>query len=65
MHGTPPCLLRAWSNHAPELKRYLDHRLGDSDEAADLLQDAFIKAHPAAPDHGARRGRHAAGKRGE
>jgi RNA polymerase sigma-70 factor, ECF subfamily len=44
MHGTPPCLLHAWSNQAPELKRYLDHRLGDSDEAADLLQDAFIKA---------------------
>ncbi|MGQ9831723.1 MAG: sigma factor [Thermochromatium sp.] len=44
MHGTPPCLLNAWSSHAPELKRYLDHRLGDADEAADLLQDAFIKA---------------------
>lgn len=44
MHHTPPCLLNAWSSHAPELKRYLDHRLGDADEAADLLQDAFIKA---------------------
>ena len=44
MHGTPPCLLSAWSSHAPELKRYLDRRLGDADEAADLLQDAFIKA---------------------
>ncbi|QGU32258.1 sigma-70 family RNA polymerase sigma factor [Thermochromatium tepidum] len=44
MHRTPPCLLNAWSRHAPELKRYLDHRLGDVDEAADLLQDAFIKA---------------------
>ena len=44
MHATPPCLLNAWSSHAPELKRYLDQRLGDTDEAADLLQDAFIKA---------------------
>ena len=44
MHATPPCLLNAWSSHAPELKRYLDQRLGDADEAADLLQDTFIKA---------------------
>lgn len=41
---TPTCLLSAWSTHAPELKRYLDHRLDDADEAADLLQDSFIKA---------------------
>lgn len=40
----PICLLHAWSIHAPELKRYLDHRLGDGDEAADLLQESFIKA---------------------
>ncbi|MGQ9660526.1 MAG: hypothetical protein ACUVT0_10685 [Thermochromatium sp.] len=38
-----PCFLKAWSNHAPELKRDRDHRLGDAEEAADLLQDTLLQ----------------------
>ncbi len=42
--AAPACLLAAWSTHEAELRRYLRHRLDDPDDAADVLQEAFLKA---------------------
>jgi RNA polymerase sigma-70 factor, ECF subfamily len=39
-----PCLLDAWSAHEAELRGYLRHRLGDAEDANELLQDVFLKA---------------------
>jgi RNA polymerase sigma-70 factor (ECF subfamily) len=41
---SPPCLLDAWSAHEAELRGYLRHRLGDAQDADELLQDVFLKA---------------------
>jgi len=41
---SPPCLLAAWSAHEAELRGYLRHRLGDHQDAEDLLQEVFLKA---------------------
>jgi len=38
------CLTSAWSVHEPELRGWLRHRLSNSAEADDLLQDLFLKA---------------------
>ena len=42
--AAPNCLTAAWASHAPELRGWLRHRLGNPAEADDLLQDLFIKA---------------------
>ena len=42
--AAPNCLTTAWATHAPELRGWLRHRLGNPAEADDLLQDLFIKA---------------------
>ena len=42
--AAPNCLTTAWAAHAPELRGWLRHRLGNPAEADDLLQDLFIKA---------------------
>ena len=42
--AAPNCLTIAWASHAPELRGWLRHRLGNPAEADDLLQDLFIKA---------------------
>ncbi len=41
--STPTCLLAAWSIHEAELRRYLQHRLDQPEDAEDLLHDAFLK----------------------
>jgi RNA polymerase sigma-70 factor (ECF subfamily) len=41
---SPPCLLHAWSAHEAELRGYLRHRMGDAEDADELLQDLFLKA---------------------
>jgi len=41
---TPPCLLGAWSMLEAELRGYLRHRLGDVQDAEELLQEVFLKA---------------------
>ncbi|MDO8177415.1 MAG: sigma-70 family RNA polymerase sigma factor [Undibacterium sp.] len=38
------CLTAAWSSHERELRSWLRHRLGNTAEAEDLLQDLFLKA---------------------
>jgi RNA polymerase sigma-70 factor (ECF subfamily) len=38
------CVSRAWRSHQSELLRFLHARLRDPAEAADLLQDVFLKA---------------------
>ena len=38
------CLMTAWHSHEAELRGWMRHRLGNSAEAEDLLQDVFIKA---------------------
>ena len=38
------CLATAWTTHQPELRGWLRHRLSNSAEAEDLLQDLFLKA---------------------
>lgn len=38
------CVAAAWQAHEGELRGYLRHRLADSDAAADVLQDVFLKA---------------------
>jgi RNA polymerase sigma-70 factor (ECF subfamily) len=38
------CVLDAWRQHEGELLGYLLHRLGNRDEAEDLLQEVFAKA---------------------
>jgi RNA polymerase sigma-70 factor, ECF subfamily len=39
-----PCLSQAWSLHAGELRGWAGHRLGNAEDAEDLLQDLFLKA---------------------
>ena len=39
-----PCLTTAWTQHAPELRGWLRHRLGNPAEVDDVLQDLFLKA---------------------
>ena len=39
-----PCLTTAWTQHTPELRGWLRHRLGNPAEADDVLQDLFLKA---------------------
>lgn len=41
---SPPCLFAAWSAHEADLRGYLRHRLGDPQDAEDLLQEVFLKA---------------------
>ena len=41
---SPPCLLDAWSAHEAELRGFLRHRMGDAEDANELLQDVFLKA---------------------
>ena len=38
------CLNQAWRLHEPELRGWATHRLGNKQDAEDLLQDLFIKA---------------------
>jgi RNA polymerase sigma-70 factor (ECF subfamily) len=38
------CLKDAWSLHEPELRGWARHRLGNAEDAEDLLQDLFLKA---------------------
>ena len=38
------CLNSAWTDHEPELRGWLRHRLGNPSEADDILQDLFLKA---------------------
>ncbi len=38
------CLMRAWKHHESELRAWLRGRLGNRDDADDLLQDLFLKA---------------------
>lgn len=38
------CLMTTWGRHERELRLWFAHRLGDAQEADDLLQDLFIKA---------------------
>ena len=38
------CLVKAWTAHAPELRGWARHRLGNPTDAEDLLQDVFLKA---------------------
>ncbi len=44
MPNTETCVTRAWRKHHSEIERYLRHRVGDGDQAADLLQTVFLKA---------------------
>jgi RNA polymerase sigma-70 factor (ECF subfamily) len=39
-----PCLTTAWTQHTPELRGWLRHRLGNPAEVDDVLQDLFLKA---------------------
>ncbi len=38
------CLTQAWTLHEPELRRWARHRLCNSTDAQDLLQDVFLLA---------------------
>jgi len=38
------CLINAWHNHEGELRRWLISRLGNTNDADDLLHDVFEKA---------------------
>jgi len=38
------CLMTAWHQHEAELRGWLRHRMGNSVDAEDLLQDVFLKA---------------------
>jgi RNA polymerase sigma-70 factor (ECF subfamily) len=38
------CLVEAWTAHAPELRGWARHKLGNPTDAEDLLQDLFLKA---------------------
>lgn len=38
------CVTRAWRKHQAEIEGFLQHRLGDGELAADLLQTVFLKA---------------------
>lgn len=39
-----PCLMTAWSTCHTELLGYLRHRLGQAEDAEELLQEVFVKA---------------------
>lgn len=39
-----PCLLAAWSTNEASLRAYLRHRIGDADDADELMQELFLKA---------------------
>ena len=39
-----PCLMAAWSNCEMELRGYLRHRIGQPEDADEVLQEVFIKA---------------------
>jgi RNA polymerase sigma-70 factor (ECF subfamily) len=41
---TMPCLTKAWAVHEGELRGWARHRLGNAEDADDLLQDLFLKA---------------------
>ena len=38
------CLIRAWDKHESELRGWLRGRLGNPNDAEDMLQDLFLKA---------------------
>jgi len=38
------CLNKAWREHQAEIRRFLVHRTGNTDDADDLLQELFIRA---------------------
>ena len=38
------CLTTAWAHHEPELRGWARHKLGNTTDAEDLLQDLFLKA---------------------
>jgi RNA polymerase sigma-70 factor (ECF subfamily) len=38
------CLSTAWKNNESELRGWLRHRLGNHEQAEDLVQDLFVKA---------------------
>lgn len=38
------CVIESWQAHENELRNYLQHRVGDSHLAEDMLQDVFVKA---------------------
>lgn len=38
------CLTTAWAHHEPELRGLAKHKLGNTTDAEDLLQDLFLKA---------------------
>ncbi len=38
------CLTQAWTLHEPQLRGWARHRLGNSTDAEDLLQDVFLLA---------------------
>ncbi len=38
------CIVTAWHKHETELRGWLRHRLGNTVDAEDLLQDVFLKA---------------------
>lgn len=40
---TPTCLLTAWSSHEGELRGYLRQRMGNLQDAEDVLQEVFLK----------------------
>lgn len=38
------CLTTAWKEHAPELRAWAQHRLGNAAETDDLMQELFLKS---------------------
>ena len=38
------CVLAAWRDHEHELRNFLRQRLGDADQAEDMLQELFVKS---------------------
>ena len=38
------CLNRAWRTHKAEIRGFLNHRVADTADADDLLQDVFFEA---------------------
>lgn len=38
------CLDAAWKQHAPELRTWMRHRLGEPQEVDDMMQELFLKA---------------------
>lgn len=42
--ATMNCLTTAWATHEPELRGWMRHKITNSAEADDLLQDLFLKA---------------------